>query len=80
MFNYWLRNKKFLSCPEAPAGHMIQVGHTRWTGEDGFLSGKNEVRLDEYEVRGWRGWHHHMTLAMWFLVLEKRRLGKKPRR
>ena len=38
--------------------------------------------MDEYEVRGWRGWHHHMTLvflAMWFLVLESQRLGKKNR-
>ena len=51
-----------------------------WTGEDCFLRGKDEVGLDEYEVRDWRGWHHPMTLAMlalWFLVLEKRRLGGK---
>lgn len=53
---------------------------TRWTVEDGFLWGKDEVGLDEYEVRGWRGRHHHLTmvmLALWFLVLEQRRLGKK---
>lgn len=65
-----------------PLLSMAQVGHTRWTIEDCFLNGKEEVGLDEYEVRGWRGWHHHMTLvllAMWFLVLEKRRLGKKNR-
>ncbi|MGH3548707.1 MAG: transposase [Pseudonocardiaceae bacterium] len=23
-----------------------------------------EIRLDRYEVRSWRGWHRHMTLAM----------------
>lgn len=40
----------------------------------------DEPGLDDYEVRGWRGWHHHMTLVMlahWFLVLQKRRLGQK---
>jgi SRSO17 transposase len=61
---------------------LVQVGHTRWTIEDCFLRGKQEVGLDEYEVRGWRGWHHHMTLvmlAMWFLVLEQGRLGGKSR-
>ena len=61
---------------------LVQVGHTRWTVEDSFLRGKQEVGLDDYEVRGWRGWHHHMTLsllALWFLVLEQGRLGKKNR-
>jgi SRSO17 transposase len=65
-----------------PLLSMAQVGHTRWTIEDCFLNGKEEAGLDEYEVRGWRGWHHHMTLvmlALWFLVLEKRRLGEKNR-
>ena len=30
------------------------------------------------EVRSWVGWHHHVTLALlalWFLVLERQRLG-----
>ena len=47
------------------------------------LCGKQEVGLDDSEVRGWRGFHHHMTLvmlAMWFLVLQARRLGGKNRR
>jgi hypothetical protein len=29
-------------------------------------------------VRSWVGWHHHMTmslLALWFLILERRRVG-----
>ena len=37
--------------------------------------------LDEYEVRSWIGWHHHMTLTMlslWFLVLEHRRVKNAP--
>jgi SRSO17 transposase len=65
---------------DCPLLEMVQAGHNRWPVEDCFLRGKQEVGLDDYEVRGWRGWHHHMTLAMlalWFLVLQKRRLGEK---
>ena len=59
---------------------LAHAGHTRWPIEDSFLRGKQELGLDDYEVRGWRGFHHHMTLvmlAMWFLVLQTRRMGKK---
>ena len=70
------------AAPECPLLEMAQAGHNRWPVEDCFLRGKQELGLDDYEVRGWRGWHHHMTLvmlALWFLVLEKRRLGGKNR-
>jgi SRSO17 transposase len=75
---YYLSNAAL----ECPLLEMVQAGHNRWPVEDCFLRGKQEVGLDDYEVRGWRGWHHHMTLSMlalWFLVLQKRRLGKKNR-
>ena len=32
--------------------------------------------MDEYQVRTWPGWHHHMALllmAMWFLIGETHR-------
>ena len=32
--------------------------------------------MDEYQVRTWQGWHHHMTLslmAVWFLIGETHR-------
>ncbi len=48
--------------------------------EEVLEAGKGEVGLGQYEVRSWVGWHHHMTLsllALWFLALEKGRLGKK---
>ena len=73
---YYLSNAA-VDCPQQ---EMIRVAHSRWTVEDCFLRGKDEVGLAEYEVRGWRGWEHHRTLALlvlWFLVLEKRRLGGK---
>ena len=43
-----------------------------------FEAGNGEAGLDHYEVRSWVGWHHHMTLslvALWFLCLERRRVG-----
>jgi SRSO17 transposase len=73
---YYISN----AAADCPLLEMVQAGHHRWPVEDCFLRGKQEVGMDDYEVRGWRGWHHHMTLvmlALWFLVLQKRRLGKK---
>src|SRR5262249_8943264 len=62
----------------------VGEAHGRRHGvEEGLQAGKGEVGLGHYEVRSWVGWHHHMTLsllALWFLILEKRRLGKKRRR
>ena len=75
---YYLSNAA-LKCPLL---EMVQAGHNRWPVEDCFLRGKQEVGLDDYEVRGWRGFHHHMTLvmlALWFLVLQQHRLGGKNR-
>lgn len=31
--------------------------------ERGFQDAKSELGMAQYEVRGWRGWHHHMTLV-----------------
>jgi len=44
--------------------------------EASFKRGKGEVGMDEYQVRTWEGWHHHMALtliAVWFLVCETHR-------
>jgi len=42
----------------------VHVAGSRWTIEICFESAKNEVGLDQYEVRIWQGWYRHMTLAM----------------
>jgi len=43
---------------------------------------KGEAGLGQYQVRGWTGWHHHMTmtlLAMLFLLqLTLQFRGKAP--
>jgi hypothetical protein len=59
---------------------IAQVRGTRWTIEEDIASAKGECGLDEYETRGWVGWHHHTALSMLalaFLVLQKQRLGEK---
>src|SRR4051794_35986901 len=51
----------------APAGttlaELVRVAGSRWTVEICFEAAKQEVGLDEYEVRSWTGWHRHVTLA-----------------
>jgi SRSO17 transposase len=42
---------------------------------------KSEVGLDQYEVRSWAGWQHHMTLAMLahgLLAISRARLFASP--
>jgi SRSO17 transposase len=75
---YYLSN----AAKDCPLVQLAAAGHNRWPVEDCFLRGKDELGLGDYEVQGWRGWHHHQTLvmlALWFLVLQRRRLGKKKR-
>lgn len=65
---------------EVPLLKLAQVRATRWTIEEDIQSAKGECGLDEYETRGWVGWHHHTTLsllALAFLVLQRVRLGEK---
>ena len=58
----------------------MQAHGTKHGIEELFAEGVGQVGLNHHEVRSWLGWHHHMTLsllALWFLQLERRRLGKK---
>jgi SRSO17 transposase len=66
--------------PGVPLLLLGQVASRRWTIETGFEQAKTEIGLDEYEVRGWRGWHHHIALALLaglFLLQLRRELGEK---
>jgi SRSO17 transposase len=63
-----------------PLLKLTQVRAARWTIEEDIQSAKGECGLDEYETRGWVGWHHHTALSMLavtFLVLQRARLGEK---
>jgi SRSO17 transposase len=52
-------------CPVGtPLLELVQVAGRRWTIEESFAITKEEVGLDEYEVRRWTGWYRHITLAM----------------
>jgi SRSO17 transposase len=47
----------------------VHTAGTRWTIEICFEAAKQEVGLDQYEVRSWTGWYRHITLAMWAYAL-----------
>lgn len=43
---------------------LVNVAGQRWTIEECFEIAKDEVGLDEYEVRQWTAWYRHITLSM----------------
>jgi SRSO17 transposase len=47
-----------------PAPELIRVAGARWAIEECFQTAKNEAGLDHYQVRGYRAWYAHITLAM----------------
>ena len=64
---------------DAPIGCTRGAGRTwrrwyRWRADSRcidtcFESAKNDVGLDEYEVRSWTGWYRHVTLSLRSLPL-----------
>jgi len=59
---------------------FVWLSGLRWAIEQCFEETKTEVGMDQYEVRKFRGWHHHILacmLAHFFLWHLKIRLGKK---
>jgi SRSO17 transposase len=69
--------------PEIPLSTLAHVGAQRWPIETEFQNAKGETGLDEYEVRGWGGWHHHITFALLagaFLLTIQQEWGKKSAR
>jgi SRSO17 transposase len=67
---YWLST--------LPAGTaitaLVDTAKLRWRIERDFQDLKQEIGLDHYEGRGWRGFHHHAALsivAYGFLVAKR---------
>jgi SRSO17 transposase len=46
-----------------PLAKLVAVAGTRWSVEQCFEGAKQDVGLDEYEVRSYQGWYRHITLA-----------------
>ncbi|MBP2371629.1 SRSO17 transposase [Pseudonocardia parietis] len=62
-----LRELAFYRCA-APSGtplrELVRVAGARWAIEECFQTAKNEAGLDQYQVRSYRAWYAHITLAM----------------
>jgi SRSO17 transposase len=59
----------------------VRLWKSRWSVEQGYQQLKEELGLDHFEGRSWRGWHHHATLVLLgygFLLLERHREQEHP--
>lgn len=62
-----VRELAFYRCAapaNTPLRELVRVAGARWAIEECFQTAKNEAGLDQYQVRSWRAWHAHITLAM----------------
>jgi SRSO17 transposase len=61
----------------------VRLWKSRWPVEQGYQQLKEELGLDHFEGRSWRGFHHHaamVLLAYGFLLLERHRAQEHPAR
>jgi SRSO17 transposase len=67
---YWLSTVP----PTATCAELVQLAMLRWRIERDYQELKDELGLDHFEGRGWRGFHHHASLciaAYAFLAAER---------
>jgi SRSO17 transposase len=57
---YWLSTLP----KNIPFRDLVDVAKLRWRIERDYQELKQEVGLDHFEGRGWRGFHHHATLCI----------------
>jgi len=71
---YWLS-----TLPETTSlADLVRLAKLRWRIERDYQELKDELGLDHFEGRGWRGFHHHGALciaAYAFLAAERARLS-----
>jgi SRSO17 transposase len=71
----------FSNAPEpTPLSTLARVAAARWPIETELETEKSDLGLDEYEVRGWHGWNHHITLCLLasaFLLTLQQEWGEK---
>ncbi len=61
---------------------LVTLVRSRWPIEQQYRELKDELGIDHFEGRSYRGWTHHTVLtaiAFTFLQLERRRSGAEPR-
>jgi SRSO17 transposase len=64
--------------PEASLRHLATMQASRHYVERAFQDAKSNCGMAHYQVRGWRGWHHHMCLVLIALMfLAKERLANR---
>jgi SRSO17 transposase len=59
---------------KTPLKQLVRLAKLRWRVERDYQEMKQEIGLDHFEGRGWRGFHHHATLcgvAHGFLALRR---------
>ena len=49
---------------DVPLAELVRVAGHGWISEDTLQEARQEVGLDQYEVRKWTGWYRHITLAL----------------
>lgn len=66
---------------DTPAPRLAFMQGQRYWVEHALRQGKQDVGLGDYQVRGWRGWHHHLALVMMAMLflLEERQLHQQTR-
>ncbi len=57
-FKYFLSNLP----ANTPLAELVRLAHQRWAIEQGYQQLKEQLGLDHFEGRSWRGLHHHLTL------------------
>jgi SRSO17 transposase len=63
-----------------PLADLVRLAKLRWRIERDYQELKDELGLDHFEGRGWRGFHHHGALcitAYAFLAAERARLSPR---
>lgn len=67
------------AAPDTPVERLAYMQGQRYFVERALEDAKQQGGFGEYQVRGWRGWHHHAALvmmAMLFLTRERLEIGE----
>jgi SRSO17 transposase len=64
---------------DTPLLRLAQMQGQRYWVERTFEDAKGECGLADYQVLGWRGWHHHVTMVMLaMLFIAEQRAAHQP--